>query len=108
GSGHKEIWAMDYDGNNQRQNTRLGSISLSPRISPDGSRLAFSSITKNSWEILMYSMDLNRLVTFPRFGGGNYSPAWSADGTRLALASSRGGATEIYVCDSGGKNMKQL
>src|SRR6478736_30081 len=44
GSGHKEIWAMDYDGNNQRQITRLGSISLSPRISPDGSRLAFSSI----------------------------------------------------------------
>ena len=108
GSGHKEIWAMDYDGNNQRQITRLGSISLSPRISPDGSRLAFSSITKSSWEILMYSMDLNRLVTFPRFGGGNYSPAWSSDGTRLALASSRGGATEIYVCDSGGKNMKQL
>lgn len=108
GAGHKEIWAMDYDGNNQRQLTHQGSISLSPRISPDGSRLAFSSITKGSWEILMYSMDLNRLVTFPRFGGGNYSPAWSGDGTRLALASSRGGATEIYVCDSGGKSMKQL
>ena len=108
GAGHKEIWAMDYDGNNQHQVTHQGSISLSPRISPDGSRLAFSSITRGSWEILMYSTDLNRLVTFPRFGGGNYSPAWSGDGTRLALASSRGGATEIYVCDSGGKNMKQL
>ena len=42
-SGHKEIWAMDYDGANQHQITHLGSISLSPRISPDGSRLAFSS-----------------------------------------------------------------
>jgi len=108
GAGHKEIWAMDYDGNNQRQITRLGSISLSPRISPDGSRLAFSSITRGSWEILMYSMELNRLVTFPRFGGGNYSPAWSGDGTKLALASSRGGATEIYTCDASGKNMKQI
>ena len=48
--GHKEIWAMDYDGSNQHQVTHLGSISLSPRISPDGTRLAFSSLTKTSWE----------------------------------------------------------
>ena len=27
-SGHKEIWEMDYDGNNQRQITHVGSISL--------------------------------------------------------------------------------
>jgi TolB protein len=40
-SGSKEIWAMDYDGQNQHQVTHLGSISLSPRVSPDGSRLAF-------------------------------------------------------------------
>ncbi len=46
-TGHKEIWAMDYDGSNQHQITHLGSISLSPRISPDGSRLAFSSLTKS-------------------------------------------------------------
>src|SRR5438445_13494228 len=78
---------MDYDGANQHALTHLGSISLSPRISPDGSRLAFSSLTKSGWEILMYSLDLNRLVTFPRFGGTNLSPAWSADGTKLASPS---------------------
>ena len=42
-TGHKEIWAMDYDGSNQHQITHLGSISFSPRVSPDGSRLAFSA-----------------------------------------------------------------
>jgi len=107
-SGHKEIWVMDYDGANQRQITHQGSISLSPRISPDGSRLAFSSITKSSWEILMYSMDLNRLVTFPKFGGTNLSPAWSADGTKLAFSSSRSGDPEIYVVDQSGTNLKRL
>src|ERR1700686_3303708 len=59
-TGHKEIWAMDYDGSNQHQITHLGSISLAPRISPDGSRLAFSSLTKSGWEIMMYSLELNR------------------------------------------------
>jgi TolB protein len=107
-SGHKEIWAMDYDGANQHQVTHLGSISLSPRISPDGSRLAFSSLAKGSWDILMYSLDLNRLVSFPKFGGTNLSPAWSPDGTKLAFSSSRSGDSEIYVTDSSGGNLKRL
>ena len=107
-SGRKEVWAMDYDGNNQHQVTHQGSISLSPRISPDGSRLAFSSVSKTNWEILMYSMDLGRLVSFPRFGGGNYSPSWAPDGTKLAFASSRGGTTEIYTCDASGASVKQV
>ena len=107
-SGHKEIWVMDYDGSNQRQLTRLNSVSLSPRISPDGSRLAFSSLTKNGWDILMFSIDLNRVVSFPRFGGTNLSPAWSPDGARLALSSSRGGNAQIYVCDASGGNLRRI
>ncbi len=107
-SGHKEIWAMDYDGANQHQVTHLASISLSPRISPDGSRLAFSSLTKSGWDILMYSMDLNRLVSFPHFGGTNLSPAWSPDGTKLAFSSSRLGDPEIYVVDQSGGGIKRL
>jgi TolB protein len=107
-SGKKEIWVMDYDGSNQRQVTRLGTISLSPRISPDGSRLAFSSLTKTGWEIMMYSVDLNRLVSFPHMGGTNLSPSWSPDGLRLAFSSSRGGSPEIYIADSSGANLRSM
>jgi TolB protein len=107
-SGNKEIWVMDYDGSNQRQLTHQGSVSLSPRVSPDGSRLAFSSLTKAGWDILMFSLDLNRLVSFPRFGGTNLSPAWSPDGARLALSSSRGGNSQIYLCDVSGANLHRI
>jgi TolB protein len=107
-TGHKEIWVMDYDGENQHQVTRLGSMALSPRISPDGSRLAFSGVTKYGWQILMYSIDLNRLVSFPRVGGDNFSPSWSPDGTRLAFASNRSGRSQIYVCDSSGGNLREM
>lgn len=85
GDGHKEIWGMDYDGANPHAITHLGTFSLSPRVSPDGSRVAFSSYTKTGWEILMYSLDLNRLVAFPKFGGTNLSPSWSPDGTKIAF-----------------------
>jgi len=107
-SGNKEIWAMDYDGANERQLTHLGSIALSPRPSPDGARIAFSSLSKTSWEISMYSLELNRMVTFPRFGGTNLSPAWTPDGNRLAFSSSRGGTPDIWVSDASGANPKRV
>lgn len=106
-TGHKEIWEMDYDGANQHQLTHQGTISLSPRISPDGSRLAFSSVGK-TWDILMYSFDLNRMVTFPRFGGMNFSPSWAPDGSKIALSSSRNGYPNIFLADASGGNVKRL
>ena len=106
--GSKEIWQMDYDGANQKQLTHLGSIALSPHISPDNSRVAFSGVTKEGWQILMYSLDLNRLVNFAHFPGDNYSPAWSSDGQNLAFSSSRTGNTEIYTVTSTGGNLRRL
>ncbi len=63
--GTKEIWVMDYDGQNQHAVTHLGSISISPRISPDNSRVAFSSLGREGWSIRMYSLELGRPVGFP-------------------------------------------
>jgi TolB protein len=106
-SGTKEIWSMDYDGASQQQLTHLHSIALSPRVSPDGSRVAFSGITRGNWNLLMYSTELHRLVSFPSFGD-SMSPAWSGDGNRLAFSSSRTGDPEIYSCDANGGNLKRL
>jgi TolB protein len=107
-TGHREIWEMDYDGNNQHDLTHLGTISLSPRVSPDNSRIAFSALEKSGWEIMMYSLVLNRMVAFPRFSGTNLSPAWSPDGTKLAFSSSRSGDPEIYISDASGLGLRRM
>ena len=107
-SGTKEIWMMDYDGNGERQITKLGSVSLSPRISPDSSRIAFVELGKRSVNIRMYSLELNRAVTFPAIGGTTISPAWSPDGLRLAFSSSRTGDPEIYVSNASGGELTRL
>ena len=109
-SGSKEIWVMDYDGQHQHPITHLGTISLSPRISPDNSRLAFASLGRDGWAIRMYSLELDRLVAFSAgaAGGSNQSPAWSADGTRIAFSSARTGNPEIWVADSSGGNLRKL
>jgi TolB protein len=107
-TGHKEVWAMDYDGAAQHAITRLGSISLAPRVSPDNSRIAFASFFRGGPNIAMWSLELGRLVQFPSFGGTTLSPAWSSDGTHLAFSSSRSGDPEIYVSDQNGNNLKRL
>lgn len=109
-TGTKEIWSMDYDGQNQHQVTHLGSISISPRISPDNSRVAFSSLDRNGWAIRMYSLELGRMVGFPSgsAGGSNLSPSWSSDGSKIAFSSSRSGDSEIWACDAGGGNLHKV
>lgn len=109
-TGAKEIWTMDYDGQNQHIVTKIGSISLSPRISPDNSRLVFSSIGKEGWTIRMYSMELGRMVGFPAgvAGGSNFSPAWAADGSKIAFSSSRSSQSEIWVADANGSGAHKI
>ena len=104
----KEIWMMDYDGANQHQVTHLGTISMSPRISPDNSRLAFSSLGRYGFQIRVYSMLLGRMVTFSDAGGTNLSPAWSPDGNSIAYSSSRTGDPEIWIADSSGHLARRI
>jgi TolB protein len=109
-SGSKEIWEMDYDGQSQHPITHLGAISLSPRVSPDNSRVAFSTLGKTGWSIHMYSLDLGRMVSFPagNSAGTNLSPAWSADGTQIAFSSSRSGDPDIWISDNSGIKTKRV
>jgi len=93
---------MDYDGANQHAITHLGTVSLSPRISPDNSRLAFSSLDKSGFQIRMFSLVLNRMVNFPAAGGTNLSPAWDPNGKEIAYSSSRSGDPEIWISSPDG------
>jgi TolB protein len=105
---NKEIWAMDYDGANQHQITHVG-YAISPRISPDNSRIAFSELGRSSgFQIRMYSLLLNRVVSFTDAGGTNESPAWSPNGQQLAFSSSRTGDPEIWVSDAQGLAARRI
>ena len=110
--GTKEIWAMDYDGANQHELTSLHSIALTPRWSPDASRIAFTCFATfakvTGPQICMYSMDSGKVVSFPRFKGTNSAPAWSPDGSQLVFSSSMGGNPELYVTDTSGSHPKRL
>jgi TolB protein len=110
--GNKEIWVMDYDGANQHQLTHLKSISLTPRWSPDATRIAFTCFAPyrgvTSAQICMYSAASDRLLAFPRLRGTSGSPAWSPDGSEIAFMSSQSGDPEIYIADASGGHMRRI
>jgi TolB protein len=106
--GNKEIWQMDYDGQGQHAITHLGTISLSPRVSPDNDRIAFASLERQGWAIRMFSLVLGRPVSFPSMVGNTLSPAWSSNGAKIAFSASRNGDPEIFTADANGANVKQI
>lgn len=111
-TGNKELWLMDYDGHNQRNLLQLRTISLTPRFSPDGSRIAFtcwgSAGGFTTAQICMYSMETGKRVTFMNYRGTNSSPAWSPDGSRLMFMSSMHGDPELFVVNASGTNPKRI
>jgi len=113
-SGNKEIWVMDYDGENQHQLTQLHTISLTPRWSPDASRIAFTCYAQPgsgsvlTAQICIESMTTNRLISWPRFRGTNASPAWSPDGSQIMFMSSMYGNPELFMTDASGARPKRL
>jgi TolB protein len=112
-TGTKEIWVMDYDGANQHALTSLHTISLTPRWSPDASRIAFTCFEPGptgvvSAQLCMYSMDAGKVVSFPRFRGTNTAPAWSPDGSQIMFSSSMSGNPELFVADANGARPKRV
>jgi TolB protein len=108
GKDQKDIWAMDYDGANQRPITHLGTDVMSPRISPDNTRLAFASLGKYGFQIKMYSLVLSRFVNFPNGSSGATSPAWSPNGNEIAYSAASSGQFEIWIADSNGNLARRV
>lgn len=112
-TGSKEIWIMDYDGAGQRPLTSLRSIALTPRWSPDASRIAFTCYRRGpdnvtSAQICMHSMETGKAVAFVTYRGTNSAPAWSPDGSQLMFMSSMHGDPELFVVNASGTNPKRI
>lgn len=104
----KEIWMMDYDGAGQEPVTHLNTLSLTPALSVNGERIAFTTYLKDNPDIMVFSLLTRKPLSFFNRRGLNTTPTWSPDGSKLAFTSSVTGDPEIYIGDLQGRNIKRL
>lgn len=79
-----------------------GKNNISPAISPNGKRVAYTSFNTGNAEVWVDG----RQVT--RFGSTTITPTWTPDGTRLIVASAKTGTTDLYLINLNGKVLKRL
>ena len=108
-TGHKEIWQMDYDGSNQKQLTRSGNISIMPAVSPDGSKLAYTSFSTGTPRLNLISTESGRPLRFYNQDASlNATPSFSPDGKTIYYASTAGGLSNIYAANVDGTNFRRI
>ncbi len=107
---NKEIWVMDADGKNQKQVTHFNSLSIQPAISPDGSKVAFTSYVRGNPGIFVFSVDPVRDLRFYNQRGASVTatPSFTPDGKQLVFMSSSGGCCQIYIANLDGSNMRPI
>lgn len=111
----KEIYIMDYDGQNQQRVTSNGSLNLAPSWCPDGQCLMYTSyVTGPSVfpDLIVQNIYGQIGRTQPAHGNDknqNYMGDISPDGTKIAFASARNGASmDIYVVNRDGTGLRRL
>jgi TolB protein len=105
-----EIWSMDPDGNNQKQLTHFNALSDFPSVSPDGSKIAFTSWVRGNPGIFVFSVDPVRNLGFYNQRGVSVtaSPAFTPDGKQIVFVSSVAGCCGIFTANADGSNVHAI
>jgi Tol biopolymer transport system component len=78
-------------------------------VSPDGSRIAFSSNRTGAKELWFANEDGSNQTQITSFGGPAVgSPRWSPDGKQLAFDGYAGGSSDIYITPVDGGKPRRL
>jgi TolB protein len=105
----KEIWVMDPDGKNQRQITHYNSTTIEPSVSPDGTKIAFTSYARGNPGIFVFSVDPVRDLRFyNQVASVNETPSFTPDGKRIIYSSSAGHCCRIFMANLDGSGFRPI
>ena len=110
GSGAADLYKINLNGDiiNRLTKGPAGAINVEPSLSPDGSKIAFSS--ERGGRPMIYSMSSDggnvKRLTFQ--GVYNSSPSWSPDGKKIAFAGQDADHFDIFVMNADGSNIVRV
>lgn len=81
-----------------------------PVWSPDGTRIAYATLSpdSNTSQVAIVDLDGNRVATIGATGSHAEYPAWSPSDDRIAFVSDETGNFELYVMSADGSTITQL
>ena len=105
-SGKSEVFTGDLFFGEVRQITKDNAQAITPRWSPDGGKILYTSFYKSGFPDI-FMLDLNSLqrTTFVSFKGTNSGARFSPNGSQVALVLSGEGNPEIYVSNAQGRGV---
>lgn len=107
--GHSEVFTSDLLFSQVRAVTNDRSLVVSPRWSPDGRTLVYTSYHASGFpDIFTIDLTTGRRQPLATFRGTNAGASFSPDGREIAMALSGTGNSEIFVANSNGTNLRRL
>lgn len=107
-TGKKEVAVVDYDGQGFRRLTNDKSISLLPKVSPDGKFIVYISYRGGSTHLNVMDVDGQQRRVLTRFEGLNGAAMWMPDGRSVIATLSYAGNPNLYQVDMSGRVIKVL
>ncbi|MCL2669089.1 MAG: Tol-Pal system beta propeller repeat protein TolB [Syntrophaceae bacterium] len=91
-----DLYLINFDGTELTRITQYQSLTLAPRWSPDGKRLAFTSYREGNPDLYIRDLATGKTERVISYLGVNLPGSWSSDGKQLLVTLSRDGNQEIY------------
>jgi TolB protein len=107
-TGHKEMYLADFDGHNMQQITHYNTITLSPRWSPSGAEMIYTSFRNSETVLFIHEVIKGSVSKLSDRKGLNIGAAWRPNGRELALTLTISGNPDIFLIDRTGKILGRL
>jgi TolB protein len=103
-----QLLVADADGADPQVVVTSNEPLLSPRWSPEGSRIAYVSFEQKKPVVYVQNLANGSRQAVANFRGSNSAPAWSPDGRRLAVTLTKDGGSQVYVMAADGTNAQRV
>jgi TolB protein len=107
--GHSEVFISDLLFQQVRALTNDRSLVVSPRWSPDGRRLVYTSYHASGFpDIFTIDLVTGQRQALATFRGTNAGASFSPDGREIAMGLSGTGNSELFIANSNGTQLRRL